>query len=98
MANIFLDRLDAAPIQGSDFPFDFNQWLANVVDTLNEVIIDLQNALNIFNAPSYTATEINDLFTAGSLSNGVILYDTTNDVYVGMQAGSLTKFTTASYP
>lgn len=33
-----------------------------------------------------------------SVSNGVILYDTTNNVYVGMQNGVLVKFTTTSYP
>ena len=98
MANIFLDRIDAAPISNSEFPFDFNQWLANTVDTLNEIINDIQNALTIFNAPSYTATQINNLFTAGSLTDGIILYDSTNTEYVGMISGTLVKFVTTTYP
>lgn len=98
MANIFLDRIDAAPIQTSDFPFEFNQWLANTVDTLNEVISDLQNSLTLFYAPIYTATQINNFFINGYLGNGILLYDNTNNVYVGMESGSLVKFTTTSYP
>lgn len=42
---LFLDKVDAAPIANSDFPFDFNQWLAVTVDVLNEVIADIQNVL-----------------------------------------------------
>jgi hypothetical protein len=98
MSNIFLDRVDSAPISNSDFPFEFNQWLANTVDTLNEVIIDIQNALTIFVAPNYTASQIMAMFTAGQLSNGLILYDTTNNEYVGMISGVLVKFQTTTYP
>jgi hypothetical protein len=94
----FLDRIDAAPLADSDFTFELNQWIAVLVDALNENIIDIQNALNFLTAQSYTAVEINNLFVAGSLSNGILLYDTTNNVYVGMQSGSLVKFTTAAYP
>ena len=98
MANIFLDRVDAAPISNSDFPFEFNQWLANTVDTLNEIINDIQNALNIFVVPNYTATQISTMFSAGQLSNGIVLYDTTNNEYVGMISGTLVKFQTTAYP
>lgn len=98
MANIFLERVDAAPISNSDFPFEFNQWIANTVDTLNEIISDIQNALTIFVAPNYTAAQISSLFSSGSLSNGLILFDTTNNEYVGMISGVLVKFQTAAYP
>lgn len=98
MANIFLDRVDASPISNSEFPFEFNQWLANTVDTLNEVIIDIQNALTIFVAPNYTASQIASMFSAGQLSNGIILYDTTNNEYVGMRSGVLVQIQTTTYP
>lgn len=96
--SIFLDRIDAVPLQGEEFSFEYNSWVAVLVDTLNENLSDIQNAFNLFTAPNYTATEINDLFIAGSLVDGIVLYDTTNNVYVGMQSGSLVKFTTAAYP
>jgi altronate dehydratase len=95
---IFLDRIDAAPLSDSNFPFQFNQWIANVVDVLNEVITDTQNGFNFLSAPYYTAAEITAMFTAGTIGNGVILYDTTNNEYVGMQSGALVKFTTTAYP
>lgn len=34
----------------------------------------------------------------GAIGNGIVLYDTTQNVYVGMQNGILVKFTTTSYP
>jgi hypothetical protein len=34
----------------------------------------------------------------GDIGNGILLYDTTNNVYVGMQNGALVKFTTSPYP
>ena len=95
---IFLDRIDAVPLQGEEFSFEYNSWVAVLVDTLNENLADIQSTINLFGGQSYTATEINDLFTAGALVNGIFLYDTTNNVYVGMQSGSLVKFTTTAYP
>lgn len=95
---LFLDRIDAAPIVNSDFDAQFLQWLWVLVDTLNENINDIQNSFNLLTGPSYTATEIAALNTAGQLSNGVLLYDTTNNVYVGKQNGALVKFTTTAYP
>lgn len=93
---IFLDRIDAAPIQNSPFTFEFNQWLAVLVDTLNEDIQDTQNAFNLLQAQSYTSAEITAM--SADLPNGVILYDSDLDLYVGKQAGVLTKFTTTPYP
>ncbi|CAB4151313.1 hypothetical protein UFOVP685_12 [uncultured Caudovirales phage] len=95
---IFLDRVDAAPIVNSDFDAQFLQWLWVLVDSLNENINDIQNAFNFLTAMSYTAAQITALNVAGSLGNGVLLYDTTNHVYVGKQNGSLVQFTTAAYP
>ena len=96
--SIFLDRIDAAPIVNSDFDAQFLQWLWVLVDALNENINDIQNAFNLLTAMSYTAAQITAMNVAGTLGNGVLLYDTTNNVYVGKQNGALVKFTTAAYP
>lgn len=95
---IFLDRIDSAPIINSTFDTQFLQWLWVLVDTLNENISDIQAALNLLNASSYTAAEIAQMESDGNLGDGILLYDTTNDVYVGKQNGALVQFTTAAYP
>lgn len=95
---IFLDRIDAAPLLDDDFSFAYGAWVAVLVDSLNEVINDIQNYLNLLQASPYTSTEINDMLTAGDLVDGILLYDSTLNVYVGMISGSLVKFTTTPYP
>jgi hypothetical protein len=95
---IFLERIDSAPIAESDFDPQFLQWLWVLIDTLNEVIGDIQDSFNFLSAPNLTAAEIAAMFTAGDFDNGILLYDTTNNEYVGMQSGALVKFTTTAYP
>jgi len=96
---IFLDRIDSVPIaSNTEFDPQFLQWLWVLVDALNENMSDIQGAFNLLTAIGYTQTQITDMNTDGLLSNGIILYDTTNDLYVGRQGGSLVKFTTAAYP
>jgi len=95
---LFLDRIDSAPIADTEFDYQFRQWLWVLVDTLNEDIFDIQNAINFLTAPNLTAVEIANLDSSGDLGNGIFLYDTTNNVYVGKQSGSLVKFTTTAYP
>jgi hypothetical protein len=95
---VALDRIDAAPIINSDFDTQFLQWLWVLVDTLNENLSDIQNAFNLLTAMSYTAVEIAQKQTDGALSDGILLYDSTNNVYVGKQSGTLVQFTTAAYP
>lgn len=94
---LFLERLDSAPLANSDFDYEFNQWISVLINVLNEVIEDIQNAFNLLSAPQYTAAEIATMFTDG-LPNGIILFDTTNNEYVGQISGVLVKFTTAAYP
>ena len=95
---IFLDRIDAVPIINSDLDPQFLQWLWVLVDALNENISDIQDLFNLLQAQSYTAVQIAALQLAGTLADGVILYDSTNNEYVGRQSGALVKFTTAAYP
>lgn len=155
--SIFLDRIDSAPIINQDFDPQFLQWLWVLVDSLNENLNDIQNALNFITpqnvalrtetvtltsgSPSFTvangalynvgdnvigngipaATNILTIvgnsitldanatingasaltfipIQGAAVSNGILLYDTTNNVYVGMQNGALVKFTTTAYP
>jgi hypothetical protein len=97
---IFLDRIDASPILSDVFEPPFASWLAVLVNVLNENIQDIQGFFNLLQAQSYTATQITAMNTASPslLNNGVLLYDSTNNVYVGKISGSLVKFTTTSYP
>ncbi len=96
---IFLDRIDSVPIaSNTQFDPQFLQWLWVLVDALNENWRDIQGAFNLLTAIGYTQTQITDMNTAGQLNNGVLLYDTTNNVYVGKISGALVKFTTTVYP
>jgi len=95
---IFLDRIDSSPIVHSNFDMQFLQWIWVLVDTLNENMSDIQTILNLFVANGYTATEISQMESDGLLSDGIIIYDTTNNVYVGRESGALVKFTTAAWP
>jgi hypothetical protein len=98
MSTIFLDRIDASPILSDVFEPPFASWLAVLVNVLNENIQDIQNYFNLLEARGYTSAEIAALFSDGFLENGMILYDTDLDEYVGVQGGSLVKFTTTAYP
>ena len=96
---ISLDKIDASPIASNTFdPHFFLQWLWVLVDTLNEDFSALELAFSLFTTTGYTQTQITTMNTAGQLSDGVILYDTTNNEYVGRQGGTLVKFTTTAYP
>lgn len=97
---IFLDRIDASPILSDVFEPPFAAWLSVLVNVLNENIQDIQNFFNLLQAQSYTAAQIIAMQTAtpSLLNDGVLLYDTTNNVYVGRISGSLVKFTTTAYP
>lgn len=61
---IFLDRVDAAPISNSDFPFAFNQWISVLVDTLNENIADIQGAIGSTSVVTLTtqAVDVNSTY------------------------------------
>lgn len=94
--SIFLNRIDAAPTFSLDTLLA--QWIWVLVDTLNENLSEIQDSFNILKAQSYTDTEIANLEAQGALENGIILYDSVNNVYVGKQNNTLVKFTTSTYP
>lgn len=43
--SILLDRVNSAPLFNEEFSFEFRQWVSNTVDTLNEVIGDIESTL-----------------------------------------------------
>lgn len=94
--SLFLQRIDTAPIGNNNLSFALNQWITVLIDTLNEIITAIQNAFNTLAASSYTSAEITAM--AATLADGVVLYDSTLNVYVGKENGVLVKFTTAAYP
>lgn len=95
---LFLDRIDSAPIVNQDFDPQFLQWLWVLIDTLNEIINDVEGSFNFLTPQNLTATQIATGFASGDFGDGILLYDTTNNEYVGMQSGALVKFTTTAYP
>ena len=96
--SLMLLRIDGCPLQEDELSFALKSWLSILADTINSSYDLLEGVLSPLLATSMTAAEIVAAFTAGELVNGVLLYDTTNDEYVGMQAGVLKKFTTTNYP
>ncbi len=96
IVNQALDSIDSAPIHSDDLSVELTQWLTALVDNLNYTISLLQNFINQPSAASLTSAQITSV--SASWPNGVLFYDTDLNVYVGKQAGSLVKFTTAAYP
>lgn len=43
--SVVLDKVNTAPIQNDDFSYEFKQWVSNTIDTLNEVISDIEDLL-----------------------------------------------------
>lgn len=96
---IILDRIDAVPLNADGFSHEFKAWLAVLTDSLNAVIQQIESFIAFLNAPEYTSAQITALNAATpTLPNGIILYDSDLNVYVGKEAGSLVKFTTTPYP
>lgn len=104
MSILFLDRIDAAPLDNDDFSYPFNAWVANTVDSWNEVISDVQNQFNGFGIPygptELTQAEIIALNASGQLDDGVFIYcsDHIPPCYVGRISGALVQFTTTAFP
>jgi hypothetical protein len=70
---ITLQRVDTVPIEGNKFTFEFQQWVATLVDSLNTTISEIEARLNVVEAPNYTTDEITALAVAAP--NGSFWYD-----------------------
>lgn len=91
-------RADGCPLQGDKLSFELTSWLSVLGDTINSTFDIIESNMNLLVLPPMTQTQITTSFTDGNLMNGTIIYDSTNNVYVGQQNGALVKFTTTSYP
>lgn len=65
--SILLDRINTATVINDDFTFEFTQWVANTVDTLNEIIAAIE--------PTLVSIEI----TPGTIASVAV---TTNSSYI----------------
>lgn len=95
---IFLDRVSSAPLNADDLSDELDSWFSTSVDTLNEIIDDVQTAFNEFTAPRLTQAEIVAL--AADAQDGRFWYctDSVPPVFVGKENGALVKFTTTPFP
>ena len=99
---VFLDRIDAVPLEDDSFSVSFNSWTMVLVDTINESLTTIQNNLNGFSdglvAPSKTQAEIVAL--GPDAANGTIWYctDSVPPAMVAKVDGSLVQFTTSAFP
>lgn len=60
--------------------------------------IDVNAVTLTANATSSGASALTFIPLDGDIGNGVLLYDLTTNVYVGMQNDALVQFTTSAYP
>lgn len=69
---ILLNRVNSSPIMGNDFPYEFNQWVFNTVDALNENFDSIDNVIisQTLLLPSTIAVDVetNSLYIASSAS------------------------------
>jgi hypothetical protein len=72
-----LDKIDAVPFFGSNLPSDFVSWVSILVDTLNEIIINIENELNRYDnglySGQFTTAQIASL--SPTADNGTFWYD-----------------------
>jgi hypothetical protein len=55
---LFLNRIDSAPLANNEFSYQFNQWIANLIDNLNEDIADIQSAIMSTNVVAGIAQDV----------------------------------------
>ena len=69
---IQLDAIDSAPIITEDFSPEFMQWVWVLIDSLNENINDIENALNFLTAPNLALQTETVTLTSGSPTFSVV--------------------------
>lgn len=104
MTAVFLNRIDSAPLDNDKFSYVFEAWLATSVDSLNEILVAIQDQFNGVGTPygptRLTQAQILALEADAKLDDGVLIYCTDHvpPCYVGREAGALVQFTTAAFP
>jgi len=94
----YLLRIDGCPLQEDKLSFALTSWLAVLANTINSTVDMIESNMNLLVLSPMTQADITAAFTDEMLTDGTIIYDSTNNVYVGQQNGALVKFTTTSYP
>ena len=96
--SIFLDRIDSVSLAGDDFSFEFNSWLSVLIDTLNEMIRQVQDRLNQPQLQAFSQADI--VAAAPNVPDGSMWYcnDHIPPCFVGKVNGALVQFTTAAFP
>jgi hypothetical protein len=102
LTDVFLDRINAAPIEADNFSFDFISWISTFVDTMNSILDDIQISLNSNDdgiiVPQFTTAEIITL--SATADDGTLWYctDSSPPNFVGKINGALRQFTTSAFP
>ena len=96
--SVFLDRIDSVSLAGDDFSFEFNSWLSVLIDTLNEMIRQVQDRLNQPQLQAFSQADI--IAAAPNFPDGSMWYcnDHAPPCFVGKVNGALVQFTTAAFP
>lgn len=68
-----LDRVNSVPVIKYDFPFELMQWFANLVDTLNEVITEIENTNLVMTQMAPNTTQLIALNTAYIPTNAALV-------------------------
>lgn len=99
MLSMFIDRINSAPLQNTDFSFEFVSWVSNLVDSLNQNLISIQGNIHIASSLQ-EATQADIIAIAPSVQNGAIWYcvDHVPPCAVLKQNGVLVQLVTAPFP
>lgn len=65
---MILEKIDSVPMQGNNFTFELQQWLATLVDSLNTTIDQIQSNILFSSSVSGTSQQA-DLNTAYTILN-----------------------------
>ena len=85
-------------VDGSIYSVGFNV-IGNGVPLNTNILTIVGNTITLTNNATINgASALTFIPNNGDIGNGILMYDTTNNVYVGMQSGALVKFTTTAYP
>jgi hypothetical protein len=70
--SILLDRVNSAPLMNNDFPYEFNQWVFNTIDALNENFDSIDNVIIsqtlVPIATTAVNVEVNSLYISSAAS------------------------------
>lgn len=72
--SIILERIDPVPLEADNFSVEFSSWLSVLSDSLNALIQQLEDYINLPYAPSLTTVQITAL--SSTWNNGTLVYVT----------------------